>query len=45
MTVNGIVTSTGSSNGLSNGGVLAVTGTLTAIGKNLHGLYNNEHGR
>ena len=44
MSVNGIVTSTGSSNGLSNGGVLAVTGTLTAIGKNLHGLYNNEHG-
>lgn len=44
MTVNSIVTSTGSSNGLSNGGVLTVAGTLTAIGKNLHGLYNNEKG-
>ena len=44
MTVNGNVTSTGDSNGLSNGGVLTVTGTLTTTGKNASGLYNNEKG-
>ena len=44
MTVNGIVTSNGSKIGLSNGGTLAVTGTLTTIGKNSSGLYNGEKG-